>query len=76
MKTVAASLMCACFVLAAGGVAAQDAKPKAMTLQQCKDHMAMRAKDGMKPDPKMKKTDVLCADMIDRDKRNTEKMKK
>ena len=76
MKMFAAALMCAGMTLVAGGVAAQDAKPKAMTLQECKDHMAVRAKEGNKPDPKMKKTDVLCADMIDRDKKNTEKMKK
>jgi len=77
MKTVAASLMCACLALAAGGVAAQDAMKKApmkddmmskpMTMQECKDHMAMAKKDGKKDDAMMKK-DAMCKDMMDKDK--------
>ena len=77
MKTVAASLMCACMALAAGGVAAQDAMKKApmkddmmskpMTMQECKDHMAMAKKDGKKDDAMMKK-DAMCKDMMDKDK--------
>ncbi|MBA3253767.1 MAG: hypothetical protein M3496_07965 [Pseudomonadota bacterium] len=77
MKTVAASLMCACMALAAGGVAAQDAMKKApmkddmmskpMTMQECKDHMAMAKKDGKK-DAAMMKKDAMCKDMMDKDK--------
>ncbi len=77
MKTVAASLMCACLALAAGGVAAQDAMKKApmkddmmskpMTMQECKDHMAMAKKDGKK-DAAMMKKDAMCKDMMDKDK--------
>ena len=77
MKTVAASLMCACMALAAGGVAAQDAMKKApmkddmmskpMTMQECKDHMAMVKKDGKK-DAAMMKKDAMCKDMMDKDK--------
>jgi pentapeptide MXKDX repeat protein len=71
MKSVAASLMCACMALAAGGVAAQDAMKKApmkddamakpMTMQECKDHMAMAKKDATKKDAKK---DAACADMM------------
>ncbi len=74
MKTVAASLMCACMALAAGGVAAQDAMKKApmkddmmskpMTMQECKDHMAMATKEGTKKDDAMMKKDAMCADMM------------
>jgi len=63
--------------LAAGGVAAQDAMKKApmkgdmmskpMTMQECKDHMAMAKKDGKKDDAMMKK-DAMCKDMMDKDK--------
>ncbi len=77
MKILTGALMCACMTLAAGGVAAQDAMKKApmkdgmskpMTMQECKDHMAMAKKDGMKKDAAK---DTMCADMM-----NKEKMKK
>ncbi len=36
---------------------------KPMTMQECKDHMAMQ-KDGMKKDDMMMKKDTMCADMM------------
>ncbi len=38
-----------------------------MTMQQCKDHMAMAKKDGMKKDDAMMKKDTMCADMMKKD---------
>lgn len=76
MKRFTAPLMCACMALAAGGVAAQDAMKKApmkddvmkpMTMQECKDHMAMAKKDGKKDEAMMKK-DTMCKDMMDKEK--------
>ena len=72
--------MCAGFLLAVGSVGAQDAMKKndttakdgmmdksAMTMAQCKDHMAMATKDGMKRDNAMMKKDTMCADMMKKD---------
>ena len=42
-------------------------KKDAMTMQQCKDHMAMAKKDGMKKDDAMMKKDAMCADMMKKD---------
>ena len=42
-------------------------KEAAMTMQQCKDHMAMSKKDGMKKDDAMMKKDAMCADMMKKD---------
>ena len=63
--------MCACMALAAGSVAAQDTKKDAMdkdgmkmTMQECKDHMAMATKEGTKKDDAMMKKDAMCADMM------------
>ena len=80
MKMIATALMCACMAMAAGGASAQDAMKKAdpmagkeemmkkdMTLQDCKDHMAMAKKDGMKKDDAMMKKDTMCADMMKKD---------
>ncbi len=72
MKTLATAVMCACMALAAGGAAAQDAKKDAMpkdsmmkmTMQECKDHMAMSTKAGTKKDDAMMKKDTMCADMM------------
>ena len=36
----------------------------AMTMQQCKDHMAMPAKDGPKKDDATRKKDTMCAGMM------------
>ena len=68
--------MCASMAFAATGAMAQDtpkkdAMPKdgmaqPMTMQQCKDHMAM-AKEGMKKDDAMMKKDAAFADMMKKD---------
>ena len=49
-----------------------------MTMQECKDHMAMAKKDGMKKDDATMKKDALCADMMkkDRMKKDDAMMKK
>ncbi len=82
MKTLAAPLVLACMTLAAGSVAAQDAMKKSdsmakkeatMTMQECKDHMAMAKKEGMKKDDAMMKKDAMCKDMMDKDKMSTKK---
>lgn len=79
MKTLATALMCACVALATGGAAAQDATKKddpmgkdakmmkSMTMQECKDHMAMSTKEGVKKDDAMMKKDTMCADMMKKD---------
>ena len=58
----------AAVALAAGGAAAQDTKPKEatkpMTMQECKDYMAMTKTDAMKKDPARMKKDSMCADMM------------
>ena len=84
MKTLATALMCACIALAAGGATAQDAKKDAMpkddmmkmTMQECKDHMAMAKKEGAKKDDAMMKKDTMCADMMKKDGMSGEPMKK
>jgi hypothetical protein len=74
MKTLATAVTCACLMLTASGVAAQgtmpkmDAMSKPMTMQECKDHMAMAKKDGMtKKDDAMMKKDTMCAEMMKKD---------
>ena len=78
MKTIATSLMCACMALAAGGAAAvddmkkgdsmaKDGMTKDMTMQQCKDHMAMSKDAAKKDDAMMMKKDAKCADMMKKD---------
>ena len=71
MKTLATALMCVGMALAASGAVAQDAKKDAMakdnmkmTMQECKDHMAMAKKEGAKKDDAMMKKDAMCADMM------------
>ena len=76
MNTFATTLACACIALAAGTASAQDATKKSdsmapdammkkdMTMQECKDHMAMAKKDGMKRDDAMKSHDAACSDMM------------
>ena len=72
MKTVATSLFCACLALLVFDAVAQDKKAaptakdvtmKPMTMQECKDHMAMSTKASKKDDAMMKK-DSMCADMM------------
>jgi len=42
-------------------------KKETMTMQECKDHMAMAKKDGTKKDDAMMKKDATCADMMKKD---------
>ncbi len=75
MKTLATTLATACLALAAGTAFAADEMKKpdpmmtkdAMTMQECKDHVAMAKKDGMKKDDAMMKKDTMCADMMKND---------
>jgi hypothetical protein len=65
-------LMCTGFILAASTAFAADdikkpdpmMKKGTMTMQECKDHMSMAKKDGMKKDDSMTKEDMMCADMM------------
>ena len=75
MKTLATVLMTGCLALATSGAfaaahtegAKKDAMMKKdMTMQQCKDHMAM-SKPGDKKDDAMMKKDTMCADMMKSD---------
>jgi hypothetical protein len=72
MRTIPPALV-ACFALAGSAWAADDMKKadammKPMTVQECKDHLAMARKDAMakKDDATMKK-DAMCADMVKKD---------
>ena len=80
MKTIVATLMFAWIAVTTGGAAAQDAKKanepavtdgtrkkESMTMQECKDHMAMAKKEGTKKDAPMMKKDTMCADMMKKD---------
>ena len=74
MNTLSKTLMCACIALSVGASVAQDATKKTdgmakkdMTMQDCKDHMAMAKKDGMKKDDAMMKKDTMCHDMMKKD---------
>jgi hypothetical protein len=80
MKSLVAILMCSCMTLVAGNAAAasdmeksasapmaQDGMmKKAMSMQDCKDHMAMAKKgDAMaKKDDAMMKKDAMCDEMM------------
>ncbi len=81
MKSLVALLMCSCMTLVAGNAAAashteksasapmaQDGMmKKEMSMQDCKDHMAMAKKDGMKKDDAMMKKDAMCDEMMKKD---------
>lgn len=66
-NTLIAATLCA---LASATFAADDMKKadpmmkKDMTMEECKDHMAMSKKDDMKKDDAMMKKDSMCADMM------------
>ena len=76
MKTLTATLVCLSLGMSAVTAFAQDAPKKdapakdgmmtkEMTMQQCKDHMAMMQKDGMKKDDEMTMMrGAMCADMM------------
>ena len=71
MKTLSSLVTSGCLALSTGGAFAaahteagkKDATKSDMSMQQCKDHMAM-AKPGMKKDDAMTKKDTMCADMM------------
>ena len=87
MNTFSTVLLSSCISLASSVAFAQDAmktpdgmakegmmKGDAMTMQQCKDHIAMSKKDGMKKDGAMMKKDdammmkdTMCAGMMKKD---------
>ncbi len=74
MKTLNAALICTALAFAAGTASAADdmkkdsmKMDKPMTMQECKDHMAMAKKDGMKKDDMMMKKDTMCGDMMKKD---------
>ena len=80
MNTFSTVLLSSCISLASTVAFAQDAmktpdgmakegmmKSDNMSMQQCKDHMAMPKKDGMKKDDAMMKKDTMCADMMKKD---------
>jgi hypothetical protein len=73
MKTIATALMCACLGVAAGSAMAQDSMKKSdsmagsdkkMSMQECKDHMAMSKKAGTKKDDAMMKKDAACDEVV------------
>lgn len=65
MNTISKVLMCGTIALSASSVFAMDAMKPSM--QDCKDHMAMAKKDGMKKDDAMMKRDTMCTDMMKKD---------
>ncbi len=81
MKSLVAILMCSCMTFVAGNAAAashmeksasapmaQDGMmKKEMSMQDCKDHMAMAKKDGMKKDDAMMKKGAMCDEMMKKD---------
>ena len=87
MKALSTALVSGCLAFAAGTAFAADDMKKAdgmmkketpMTMQECKDHMAMSNKAGAKKDDAMMKKDALCADMMKKDsmKKDDATMKK
>lgn len=78
MKTTATVLAASCLVFAASAMAQtamkkddammKDGMAKPMTMQECKDHMAMMKKDtSVKKDDAMMKKDTTCSDMMKKD---------
>lgn len=74
MNVLNTALLASCIALTTGAAMAQDAKKKddammkkEMTMQECKDHMAMGKKDGMKKDDAMMKKESACTDMMKKD---------
>lgn len=70
MKMIATTVMLGCMAMAAGGVSAQDTMKKdtpaatgAMTMQECKDYMAMAKKAGKKDAATVKK-EAACTEMM------------
>ncbi|MEO8312587.1 MAG: hypothetical protein ABI520_15575 [Caldimonas sp.] len=74
MKTLATTFSALLALASAAAFAADDMKKadgmmkkETMTLQQCKDHVAMAKTDGTKKDDAMMKKDAMCADMMKKD---------
>lgn len=82
MRTLAATLACASLGLFAGSALAASHMEKSasapmaqggmmkkdLSMQECKDHMAMAGKDTMaKKDDAMMKKDAACAEMLKKD---------
>lgn len=78
MNTITTTLLSGCLAFAVGGAFAQDAAKNdsmaktgmtnnEMTLQQCKDHMAMSKKAGAERGDAMMAKDKTCADMMKKD---------
>src|SRR5258708_2940136 len=88
MTKIFAALMSTCMLFAANTAIAMDAMKKGdtmakdsmmkkdMTMQECKDHMAMSKKDGKKKDEMMIKKDAMCADMMKKDTMGKDSMMK
>jgi hypothetical protein len=75
MKVIATTCLGIAIVLASVPASAQDPLKKdgaakdpgttmAMTMQQCKDHMALSEKAGMKKDSASMKKDAMCDDLM------------
>ena len=75
MKIVQTGLLCVGIAFASGSALAQDMRnapapndpAKQLTIQECKDQMAMPRTDAMKTDPAVLKKDAACADIIKKD---------
>ena len=93
MRTLAATLICCASLTGAGAFAASHTEmgasapmaadgmmKKEMSMQDCKDHMAMAKKDTMaKKDDAMMKKDAACEEMMKKDemmKKESATMKK
>ncbi len=80
MKTLKIALLATCMACAGAAFAADEMKKTdgmmkkdTMSMQECKDHMAMAKKDGMKKDDAMMKKDTMCGDMMKKDDAMTKK---
>ena len=73
MNVLIRFLVPGCLALCVAGAFAADEMKKdamakdTMTMEQCKDHIAMSRKDGMKKDDAAMKKDALCAEMARKD---------
>lgn len=78
MKTSAATLLCVWIALAGTIACAQDTAKKdgagkdsgssmVMTAEQCKEHMAVSAKAGVKKDDATMRKDAMCNDLMKKD---------
>ena len=82
MKHFKTQLIAACIALATGAAFAQDTVKKDgmmkrdMTMQECKDHMAVAKKDGMKKDDATMKMESICSDMMKKGSAASAPMKK